>query len=467
MTPEEFQQVFGPWTDWLQTASEAKNAPLDFVALALLTTASACIGNTRWARPWDGWKEPPILWSMLVGDPSAGKSPALDSILDPVKEIEREMSEAYKTARKEWEDADQIASLVLSQWKSDAKSALAEGSDAPAKPVEADAGKRPIRARVQISDATTEKVADLLANTWRGLLLSRDELSGWLGGMDRYSGGGDRPFWLEAFGGRSYTIDRKNSPEPVIVDHLSVSILGGTQPDKLDSLLVKSDDDGMLARFLVAHPEPLPVTRPAVAIDEPRMIAAIKALLALKPHTDDEGNKRPLFIDLTDEAADILQAFRKQCREWERDAEGPYKGHIGKLPGLAVRTALVLAHLDYAANPEAGIPANVTRNHIGRACHLVGGHFREHAFRAYGMAKPAPEILSASALAELITSQGLKAFKVRDIQNRQRKHLAKGKEIMSAIRILQDAFWLSEQKVATGGRPSVVFGVNPKLEELQ
>ncbi|WIY23634.1 DUF3987 domain-containing protein [Parasedimentitalea psychrophila] len=95
---------------------------------------------------------------------------------------------------------------------------------------------------------TTEKVAELVQATWRGLLLSRDELSGWLGSMDRYNGGGDRPFWLEAFGGRSYTVDRKNSPDPIIIDHLSVAVLGGTQPDKLDTLLVRSGDDGLLVR---------------------------------------------------------------------------------------------------------------------------------------------------------------------------------------------------------------------------
>ena len=32
---------------------------------------------------------------MPVGDPSSGKSPALDAVLDPVREIERELAEDY------------------------------------------------------------------------------------------------------------------------------------------------------------------------------------------------------------------------------------------------------------------------------------------------------------------------------------------------------------------------------------
>ncbi len=167
---------------------------------------------------------------MLVGDPSSGKSPALDAVLDPIKEIDAEFSREYAAERKAWEHEDELARLTLAQWKTDAKTSIGNGDEVPEKPSGADAGKPPVRKRVQITDATTESVANLLATIWRGLLLSRDELFGWLGSMDRYSGGGDHPFWLEAFGGRSYTVDRKGSPEPIIVEQLSVSIFGGTLP---------------------------------------------------------------------------------------------------------------------------------------------------------------------------------------------------------------------------------------------
>ena len=83
MTDEDFATTFGEWAGWLKSAAEVKSAHVDHVVLALVSSASAAVGNTRWAVPWDGWKEPPILWGMLIGDPSAGKSPALDAALDP------------------------------------------------------------------------------------------------------------------------------------------------------------------------------------------------------------------------------------------------------------------------------------------------------------------------------------------------------------------------------------------------
>lgn len=464
MTEDQFSQVFGPWAAWINTAAETKNAPVDYVAVTLLAAASAAIGNSRWAVPWEGWKEPPVLWAMLVGDPSAGKSPALDAVLDPVKEIERDLSDEYRRKRDEWDAENELAAFCLAQWKADAKAALAEGGDPPSKPDAADAGVPPIRERICITDITTEKVADLLSHTWRGLLLARDELSGWLSSMDRYNGGGDRPFWLEAYGGRSYTIDRKNSPEPIIVDHLSVAIVGGTQPDKLAELLIRCDDDGLLARFMTVFPDMVPLSRPSSTLDEAKVIQAIRQLRSLPGATDESGNRRPFFVHFTEDAADALQAFREQCREWEGEASGLFKGHIGKMPGLVVRIATVLAHLDWAASPNGEYVSNIEASHVGRACHFVGEYLRPHAFRAYGAAKPSPEVQGAKVIAEIIQSEGPRLFKVRDIQHRERTGLTTSGHVKAALSVLLDADWLREVKENSGGRPTVSYAVNPKLE---
>ena len=280
---------------------------------ALPSLASAAIENSRWGCVQNGWKEPPILWGMIVGNPSAGKSPALDCVLDPMKELEREYNTTYCEAKKEWDAKSEIAALVCRKWRADMQTALASGETPPEKPKDADAGPSPIRDRISVTDVTTEKLADILSQTWRGLLLSRDELAGWLTSMDRYNSGGDRQFWLEAYGGRSYTIDRKNNPEPVSVDHLYVAIIGGTQPDKLIELLVNCSDDGLLARMMVVFPEPEPIKQPTAVLDEVKITEAIRALRSLSPANDEAGNKRPLLVHFTGEAKDKLFEFRKQC----------------------------------------------------------------------------------------------------------------------------------------------------------
>ena len=463
MSNVEFQMVFGPLADCITTAADAKGAPVDYVAVALLTTASALIGNSRWAEPWPGWAEPPVLWGMLVGEPSAGKSPALDAVMDSVKQIERKMAENYKVARADWDVKSEIAGMINLQWKSEAKAAIADGNEPPAKPAAADARKPPVRQRITVSDVTTEKLAELLGTTWRGVLLYRDELPGWLGGMDRYSNGGDRPFWLEAYGGRSFSVDRKNNPEPVIVDRLSVAVVGGTQPDKLAELLVKSADDGLLARFMTVFPDPVPLSRPGAIIDTTRLKNALERLLAIPPNSDENGNPRPVFVRFSDAAADSLQTFRGQCREWEGDASGIFKSHLGKLPGIVVRMACVLAHMDYAAQPDALLPNEISASHVERGCHFVGEHLRLHAFRAYGSAQPPAEIRNSRRVARLILETKPRSLTVRSIQHREWSGMQTAKDVTAALHALEEADWLRKIKEPTGGAPRVTYVVNPKL----
>lgn len=466
MSEHDMATVFGPWASWVKSAANVKNVHPDYVSLALISAASSVIGNTRWAVPWDGWKEPPVIWGMLVGDPSSGKSPALDAVLDPIKELDAELSRAYIQDRDAWDDTDEVARIVLNQWKADVKAAVAEGENVPDKPKGADAGPPPVRKRVRITDATTESVADLMSSTWRGLLLCRDELSGWLGSMDRYSGGGDRPFWLEAFGGRNYTVDRKGKPEPIIVEHLSVSVLGGTQPDKMDSMLVKSDDDGLVARFLTVFPEPVPLLRPVGTLDSDFVLNAFRRLHSIHPFEDEHGERRPFYVRLDEDAQIALQAFREQCRTWEADASGLMKSHIGKLPGLSVRVALVLAHLDWAVDADGDPVSAITAAHIGRACHYVGEHLRLHAFRAYGMASVPSEIRAARRMAEIIRDERLTSISSREIQRRRLKGLQTAREIRPAITLLEEAGWLAAAPSNGAGRPSKIYDVNPKVGAL-
>jgi hypothetical protein len=89
---------------------------------------------------------------------------------------------------------------------------------------------------------TVEKVATLLAGAApKGLLIVRDELAGWLLGMNAYNDAG-RSFWIEAYGGRPYRVERQKHPEPIVIPRLAVAVTGGTQPEKLAALFREADD---------------------------------------------------------------------------------------------------------------------------------------------------------------------------------------------------------------------------------
>jgi len=95
------RDVLGPrLAQWVADAAEAKGAPADYVFAAVLAVAGATIGNARWAAIWQGWAEPPVIWAMCIGLPSAGKSPAIDAALQPLRKAERPLREAAKAQRK-------------------------------------------------------------------------------------------------------------------------------------------------------------------------------------------------------------------------------------------------------------------------------------------------------------------------------------------------------------------------------
>src|SRR6266852_3197605 len=105
-------------------------------------------------------------------------------------------------------------------------------------------------------DTTVEKLGELLNHHPNGLLLFRDELSGWLHTMDRPGHENDRAFYCEAWNGTSgYSYDRIGRGT-LHIRAACLSVLGGIQPRPLEGYLRDvfsgRGDDGLLQRFQLA-----------------------------------------------------------------------------------------------------------------------------------------------------------------------------------------------------------------------
>src|SRR5690606_4980244 len=112
------------WVDWVRSAAEAKSSPPDYVFAAVLAVCGSLVGNTRWAMPWDGWSEPPVLWPMVIGNPSMNKSPGLDAVLGPLRRAERSMREQMRVEIAAYQAQADVAKLVESAWKESVKTAI-------------------------------------------------------------------------------------------------------------------------------------------------------------------------------------------------------------------------------------------------------------------------------------------------------------------------------------------------------
>jgi Protein of unknown function (DUF3987) len=206
-------------------------------AIGALVVCAAAIPDSIQLRPKKHdhrWHEAARLWAALVGLPSTMKSPIMTAVARALRAIDAEMARDYQRAMAEYNRLSKE---------------------------EKERGEPPEQTRLMIRDVTIESAQEILKDSPDGVLCYQDELSGWFGSMDKYSGGRgaakDRAFWLESYNGGSYTVNRIGRGF-VFIENLSVSILGGIQPELIRKLVEDSVDDGLLQRLILV------ILRPAV-----------------------------------------------------------------------------------------------------------------------------------------------------------------------------------------------------------
>ena len=138
------------------------------LAMAVLATFSGALHHGFAVKMMRNgpWYERPRLWVLLVADPSQLKTPIINAATAPLTHYETHLRVKYEADLRDYE-------LALTEKE--------EGDPPPRKP---DPPPRYI-----VWDTTVEKLGELLARSDKGLLVKSDEISGWLGNMERYNTG--------------------------------------------------------------------------------------------------------------------------------------------------------------------------------------------------------------------------------------------------------------------------------------
>ena len=244
---------------WVQDVAERMQSPPDFVAVPMLVAVASLAARvaTIRLRQRDDWTEPGNLWALIVGRPGALKSPAMRAALAPLERLEAAAAAAHNAAL-----ADHGAELAAQKLRAEdcarrAKEALRRDRSAHVADLlrEADGDTQaPTRARYIVNGPTWEKLHALLAENPGGLLLERDEMRGWFLDMAREENAEARSFWIKAWSGGGFTVDRIGRGTVTAAD-MRVSIIGAIQPGPLAAVMRLSrsagGDDGLIERFLV------------------------------------------------------------------------------------------------------------------------------------------------------------------------------------------------------------------------
>jgi hypothetical protein len=464
------------WSGWCAVAAQGANAPVDYSATALLVTAAALIGNARRVAVTRNWQEPSILWSVLIGVPSSGKSPALDPFSDIVSTFDAEMAHDFEQTLQAHSADFEVATQKKDAWKSQVKAALKAQKEPPAMPTDAHDPPPPQRPRIMISDTTMEAAADISAANPRGLFLTRDELGGWWRGFNRYGGDGERQFWLQAYGARPHTVDRKKLGRPVNIPRLSVSVLGGTQPDVLAQLM-SGEEDGFSSRFFYCYPEPVSgFTLSNRQIDINGARNALQRLRNLSQVEDDHTDLTPFVCELAPDAASTFEHWWGETRTEAAHHSGVYGGWLGKSGGLALRLGLVLEHLRWCATPSANsansansTPTQVNLASLQSAIQLIDDWAAPMARRAFGTATISLDEVDACNLVRWLQRNQCQKFNSRELRRMKggpTGRLSKTQNMASACKRLEDSGLIRHVGVRAGevsGRTRSDYEVHPVL----
>jgi hypothetical protein len=294
-------------------------------------------------------------------------------MIDASHALESDAEPEWRRACAQQERDAEAAKARKEAWRNEVRHAAIGGAELPSPPADAEEPPPPARPRLVAMDCSTEELQRLLADAPRGLLYVRDELAGWLGGFDRYSGcGADRAFFLECWNGGAYVCDRvRYHGAPIRIEHATLAIVGGMVPDRLRKTL-KDADDGLVARLILVWPAPVPITSLADrgAADALRrgdmLMGAARRLRGLPMGADRHGTPAPIALPLDGDARSLFDELRRHWMARAREASGLVAGWAGKNPGRALRLALVSELLAFVARGDAE-PASVSADAMARA----------------------------------------------------------------------------------------------------
>ena len=344
------------WQEWLVRTAHGAGVTHGHVVVPLLATVASLIGTARRIRPSRSWSEPFTLWTAIVGFSGSGKTPGIGVTKRALSLIESTRKSQIAELQRRHETKSQTVKAAAKAWKDEVEEAVKANLPPPEMPVAAMDPGIFVTPRLYVSEATIERHAVLLQARPRGTLLMSDELASLFLNMGRYSNGSDKEFWLEAWNGQHYVVERMGRP-PVMIDHLLIGMTGGFQPDKL-ARSFKGDSDGTHARVLFAWPEEAAfhsLTDDVTEV-EPELLNALGRIIDL-PAGEEDDVFAPRDIRLSTDARIQFEQFR-QFQHRHKDAlDGREREWWAKGPSQVLRLAGTLCYLDWAigGGPEPQI----------------------------------------------------------------------------------------------------------------
>jgi hypothetical protein len=463
--------------EWVDDISERMQTPPEYVAVPAMVAAGSVVGRKIAIRPkrLDDWKEVPNLWGCIIGRPGVLKSPAIGQALKPINRLAALAGDEYEQARAEYDAGAMERELRKDSAKAAMKKALGADAKADVSHLRVEEDAEPSLRRYSTNDSSYQALGELLRHNTNGLMIFKDELMGLLKPLDREENSEARAFYLQGWNGDGgYTFDRIGRGANLHVPSLTLSVLGSTQPAKIqsyvDGVVAGSGDDGLLQRFSMAvWPDSPPsweyIDRLPQSDYRQAAFDVFDHLDGLTPEsvgaTIDEYDPRFPYLRFDDEAGERFKVWLSNLMARLRSDElhPALESHFSKYRSLIPSLAL-LHHLMSGNTGPVGVLSVLSA--------ITWGDFLEqHARRIYGSAVNETAAAARAILRHVRAGDLENGFNRRDIERRGWAGLQSNTDkIQAGLALLVDYGWLREVTAdgpgERGGRPALsTYIINP------
>lgn len=363
---EEFDADLLPisFRAFVEDVAERMQVPMDYPAVVVVVCLAGVVNRRARMQPKandTGWIIVPNLWGGIVAPPGFMKSPVIQAVTGPLNQLQGEWRAFHEQAASEYEQAREESDLRRAVWRDQFKASAKKGTSAPIRI--GDEPTAPKLRRLIVNDATFEALHQTMSENPAGVLVVRDELTGWWSQLDRSGREGERAFCLQAWNGDTgHTIDRIGRGT-IHVEACCMSMIGGIQPGRLrsyltDALLDGPSNDGLIQRFqLMVWPDTgldwRYVDRPPAVVAEDKAGRIFRRLVEL----DAEDPARYRF------APDSQELFVAWLAELEKKIRGDelhpaLVSHLSKYRKLMPTLAVLFELADWAAGTGGRIPSH-------------------------------------------------------------------------------------------------------------
>ncbi len=468
---------------YITDVSERMQSPPDFIAVTLIIELSAVIGKKILMQPKknDSWTVVPNLWGMLIGRPTSMKSPAQNETLEILDKIQSDLRDDYFKEVKEFKAKEKVFDILYKRTEKNAEKMVAEGDIEQAEKeifsIEEKRPKNPELKRYIVNDSSIEKLGELLAVNPNGLLLVRDELSGFLKSISAKDAKNDRPFFLESWSGKSnYTYDRIGRGT-IFIESAIISIIGGIQPGVIgayvdDALAEGGNDDGLIQRFqLMVYPDLNPewVDIDRIPSEEAKANVENVIMQLHKLEVPEDLHHTPI--------AKFSNEAQVMFTTWLRDHElrlrrskfnSAIESHLSKYKSLIPSLSLIFQICDTPNIKEFITNLKVKVRSLSRAL-AFAEYLESHAMRIYGMETQFHIEVSRLILGKIRDGKLISPFTNKDVWRPQWSGLTDSRRTSKCLGYLVNEGYLREISVQSsirGGAVKTQYYIHPSIQKF-